>query len=226
MGHDVHAICNHRLNTGSIESLAKDLSDRFDVTVDYGYFNHDEVADEQESYLSLWVSFGTIEKHQKPIWRLEDFIYLNKINNPSENENIDVYLFYDKNDYDGEGSFTVLKHCFDPSICFDSRWWYFCKHFTGEEDDTESITQFRNQVKSLTLKLGGDAAIYVDDQGPSSIADTWSEQCTFEQVHTQLQAMFGTDYLNISAFNKTASSATPKPSDKYFAAYYDDFSDL
>ena len=39
MGHDIQAIVNHNLNTSSIEAFAQDLSDRFNRTVQYGYFD-------------------------------------------------------------------------------------------------------------------------------------------------------------------------------------------
>ena len=37
MGHDIQAVSGHNLNTSSMESLAKDLSDRLDATIVYGY---------------------------------------------------------------------------------------------------------------------------------------------------------------------------------------------
>ena len=37
MGHDLHIMGRHSLNTSSIEELAKECSVRFKVNVEYGY---------------------------------------------------------------------------------------------------------------------------------------------------------------------------------------------
>jgi hypothetical protein len=42
MGHDISPIGNHKLNTKNIELLAKDISSRLGVNVDYGYFGQKE----------------------------------------------------------------------------------------------------------------------------------------------------------------------------------------
>lgn len=38
MGADVYTVGRHNLDTNSLESLAKDLSDRFKVNIQYGIF--------------------------------------------------------------------------------------------------------------------------------------------------------------------------------------------
>lgn len=40
MGHDVHTIGKHSLNTSSIESLAKDISERLKANVEYVICNN------------------------------------------------------------------------------------------------------------------------------------------------------------------------------------------
>ena len=71
MGWDINIFGRHRLRIDDVETLAKDLSSRFDINIEYGY-HHDYEADLRNRYVRLgddseWVSLGKIIRHSDQI---------------------------------------------------------------------------------------------------------------------------------------------------------------
>ena len=224
MGHDIKAVSGHKLNTSSMESLAKDLSDRLDVTIVYGY-SDDTFIEGISKGDHEFIVLGKVEKETKYIWTLRDWDYLDRIVEPTKYEgsvSYDLTIEYGRhNQY-----LNIYKYVFESSADYEGRWWCFCRHFTGELDYWPGLDFFRRCVYTESHKLGGNAAIYFDDQGPSAFIFEMEDfgTPTFEDIVDKVKEKFGEDFLNISEFvTKYDDTTIPHKPDKYPLAFYDDF---
>lgn len=154
MGHDVSTIGNHKLDTSSIENLAKDLSVRFEANVEYGiyddvWFDWDGFEREASHEFTF---FGTIiypgatktlklfdkffqhhiviNRYGKLASRLP---YFSKYkHNLVELEDAIDSVCFEIYDYDNGIDYgTIYNNIFwDFLNHFDARWWSFCRAFT------------------------------------------------------------------------------------------------
>lgn len=224
MGHDVIAIGQHSLKTTSIEALAKDLSERWNATILYGY--PDDWIDEKENMPSFeFVETGRIEKSSKDIYCLEDSYYFDRMHKPLFANSV-CYKLYSRADYD-KYNIEILRNSFYANTHFDSRWWNFCRYFNGEINTPEwdnYIFQYRKQVYAEVTKMDGKYAFYGDDQGDSAYLQEIGQDCEWNEIYKKLNDDFGDEFLHVSSFIANKKNAIKR--DIWYKAYHDDFSDL
>lgn len=201
MGYDINIIGRHRINTESIEHAAKELSDRFDINIEYGYEHEYDVSIKKRviSYSSRrnrgWISLGTIIRDSKKgIYRLNDKYHecreiRNKLGGNLDDVRFDyVYEGYFERgvqyelDYleesDGiqsEISFLYLyKDVIEITFSDDpGRWGGFHQHFTEERQKRSgnSLRMFREIVRKYYKAAGCDYVYYYPDQDAPSMID-------------------------------------------------------
>lgn len=224
MGHDVIAIGNHKLNTTSIITTAVDLSKALDVTVSYGYLDDwtDLETGKQGSY--EFIELGRVERNNT-IFFLKDGLYTEKLHT-KQYTNETAYEFYGAN-YDAT-SFYVFPHCIEAHTHFASRWWnfvsYFQGKFYGDEDWFRYINEYRRSVFNEVKRLGGNCALYGDDQGESYYIFEDAMTQPFDAIVEKLKNDFGDACLTISNFQKQYSSGRFEPIE--YKAFIDDFADF
>lgn len=224
MGHDVQAMTNHQLNTSSIAMLAEDLANRLQVNVQYGY--RDDVFIEGISeHTNKIIILGNEGKKNEKKWVLLDSNYLIKIKHPKKYVGKDNYILFD-NEKCNNAKISILKYCFLPYIHYNPRWWSFCNHFNGEVANWSILNTFRENVHSIIQKLGGNAAVYYDDQGSSLEIIDAEYYSTFEKINSKMQKGFKADYLNVSQFMQQYNQLGKYAVEKTPLAFFDDFEDL
>jgi hypothetical protein len=224
MGHDVQAIANHQLNTSNMQLLASDLATRLNATVQYGY--KDDLFIEgisNETYDVVII--GSIEKQSKNTYVLIDAHYLDKIKHPKEFADKVFYELYDDVECTNN-TVDILKFVCQPFTKHYQRWWHFCKCFTGEVSGWNGLNFYRKCVNSAIQELGGNAAIYFDDQGPSAEIFNLEEYATFEEIKLELEKEFKDDFLHITSLLKQYPNFNFPDTGKYPLAFYDDFMDV
>ncbi len=223
MGHDVIPIGHHSLNTSSIQSLAEDLSNRFDAEIIFGY--QDDWVGNNYNGSFEFIELGRIEKKGKAVFLLQDCFYMDRLKQPGKHEQKIWYEFISKKKPDNY-QVSIYKNCFDCNCHFDSRWWNFCRYFNRQINNAEwdeYIAEFRKEIATEVKKLGGTSALYGDDQGASHWISEMGIEHSFEEIREKLKEDFGGLYLSVSNFIKSADKTANQ---LFYNAYFDDFSDL
>lgn len=221
MGHDVQAIGNHQLNTSNMQLLAQDIATRLNATVQYGYRDDLYIEGISNETFDV-VIIGSIEKQSKYSYTLIDTHYLDKIKHPKEYTYKVYYQLFDDIEC-SNNTVDILKHVCQPYTTYYKRWWHFCKSFTEEVEGYNEMKLYRMCVQSTIQQLGGNAAIYFDDQGPSATIFNLEEYATFEEIKLELEKEFKDDFLNISVLLKQYPNFNFPDTGKYPLAFYDDF---
>lgn len=157
MGRDVDAIGNHKLRTDSLLSLAKDLSERFNSKVKYGYVNNENIED--DFLFKEQGSFG----EGSPAYYVHDTYHFDRIKQPEKYSDTICYEVLLEQDPDEYNTY-IFKDAFLVEEHYDNRWWGFCRVFTHEYEYGPLTIDFRKEVRRQVFSFGGDSAIYFDDQ--------------------------------------------------------------
>lgn len=204
MGWDINLFGRHCLRIDDIETLANDLSNRFDINIEYGY-HHDYEADIRNRYVRLlncseWISFGKIIRHSnQEFYRLTDEYYEFKLIKSQFGESVDrvkvegekaglrdladcVRYELESDDY-SVGYDISSGYIFRETLTLlfsndPGRWCGFHKYFTSGrgEFDVKYLNDFRRRVERYFKAAGCDKVYYSPDQGdPIKIESYWEE---------------------------------------------------
>ena len=245
MGHDVHIIGNHNLDTSSMEALAKDISNRFKVNVEFGYYENmfdfdingntgrmcvdDNVLGKinfPNATTTLWLNdeyymyHAVLDKYGKEAYNLPYFLkrdgcYRKELDDAAGN------IRYELRDNEKDDEYAVI---FNDTIhnwynYFCPRWWSFCDAFNKEDKDFLDyfITPFRKEVLQFFETVGGTE----DDQGKTQYLT--EDYYNWGTILKEVETNFKETTLNIPLFMKEIklNASEIKP-----LAFYDDFSDL
>lgn len=248
MGHDLRIIGQHNLDTSSQEALAKDLSMRLRVNIEFRYF--DEIGCNMDGTIRKAtgkpVVCGTVAYPgaTKTLTLTDEFHQLRKL---VQRHGDDIYdLPYTRKFTDRKRDIEVALQtdCYelydDPNdICyakiytdvfddwynwFYSRWWSFCRAFTELDDDgsrLDFVTIYRKEVKSFLEKVGGTEAFYFDDQG--ELGRFTYDYYPWKTIVSEVETNYKESTLSISEFMQQENR---RPVADYPLAFYDDFKDL
>lgn len=220
MGHDVIAIGQHRIDTSAIITVARQLAPVFNATIRYGYVDEWENADKDISASFDFIEQGQIKMAGDAIYTLNDFYYTDRIHEPAfDHFTVDYELAYEM----GGAAYKIdiLKNAFRRNANFDGRWWNFCRFFTGEIEDRSYLDAYRKEVYEEVKRMGGEFAVYVDDQGKSAWVDN-DDQLEWNTTLTKLKTEFVDDFVNVSSFFMNNHSYLHD----FPLAFYDDFKDI
>ncbi len=249
MGHDVSTIGNHNLDIRNVKSLALDLSKRFKVNVEYGYYHQfwiDIDGNEFEpSYKNVILGNIPNPNSKRTIWLSDEYYQAHEILKKHGDNYIKLPCFskdssiasefefakkgvsYEFRDIQNEIDYGTIDndtfHNWHSN--YNSRWWSFCRNFMEPdgymEGNLDYLNQYRKEVFELHTIIGGTAVVHLDDQGETQHL-TYGEQ-TWQEIMNELNSDFKDTTINISEFMKNKILL---PKDKYPLAFYDDFMDL
>jgi hypothetical protein len=248
MGHDVHNVAKHQLDISSLEALAKDLSNRLEVNVEYGVFDSfhfDWDGFHRNPTYNLW-KFGTINfpNAQTTLW-LTDQFYLFHIVYSRYREDSYILPYFKENESHkealtesiGNTSFELRDNEEDDEYAiifndtfydwhnyFGCRWWSFCRAFTQEDENEyllEIVNDYRKGVMVFFDKLGIKETFYFDDQGETQCLTEFYYD--WEYILKKVDTDFKDSTLYISEFMKHKKLLL---TDHFPLAFYDDFADL
>jgi len=248
MGHDVHTIGRHNLDTSSIDALAKDISLRLKVNVEFGVFDKfsfDWDGFFREPSYEYW-AFGKINhpKAEKTLWLTDEF-YAYHIVWGRYNENawqLPYFTQYESHKYELEEAvnnvcFELRDNAEDEDYgtffndtfhnwynYFYNRWWSFCRAFVENENQEicfSNVINHRKKTMDFFNLIGGSETFYFDDQGASQyLTETYYD---WNSILNEVDKNFKDSTLNISEFMKHKNLLSK---DNYPLAFYDDFADL
>lgn len=248
MGHDVRNIGNHSLDTSTIEALAKDLSTRFKINVEYGYYDDhwsDLEGNDREPTFD-YIVYGKIIYPDaiKTLWLTNEFYRVHQLIEKFGDQVYDLPYFKDRDSNNYEIAEALNSVCFnlrdneeddeygviyndvfvDWFDYFGPRWWSFCKAFTVKNEDgwlLEIVNTYRQKVKEFYTKIDGTAVFYFDDQGKTQYLT--ENHYDWTTILKEVETNFKDSTLNISEFMKQQKLLGY---DQLPLALYDDFADL
>lgn len=248
MGHDVHTIGRHNLDTSSIEALAKDISLRLKVNVEYGVFDKfsfDWDGLFRKPSYEYWV-FGKINypKSEKTLWLTDEFYtyhivwgrygekawqlpYFTKYesNRYELKEAVNNICFELRDNAEDEDYGTFFNDTFHNWYnYFYNRWFSFCRAFVENEAQElclSNVNSHRKKTMDFFNLLGGSETFYFDDQGETQYLAY--DYYDWESILKEVEKNFKDTTLNISEFMKHKKLLSK---DDYPLAFYDDFADL
>lgn len=248
MGHDVRNIFHHNLNTSSLEALAKDLSVRFKANILFGVYDtffFDWDGFYREASFDLWI-FGKIEypESDKTLCLTDEHYSYHIVysrygddayNLPyfAGNESRQQELLISTNNVSFD--FSNYNEKFEYGVIFNdtfhnwyvyyyNRWWSFCRAFTNDIDAEillDSVNTYRKKVFDFICIIGGDEAVYLDDQGKTQYLT--ENNFNWIEILEELKVYFKDTTLNVSEFMREKSLL---PKEHYPLAFYDDFEDF
>lgn len=172
MGCDILATANHRLDTTSIERLATDLSARLQARVKYGHYN--DVLDFMEE--------GGVGAGDR-------VLHLCNALEESDDKGTIVFELYDSENY-SQYYIWIYRDSFRAFADYPSgRFGIFCRTFTGKYRYWERELQYRKDVYTEVLLLGGDTAIYHGDQCGASFVGYDAETMPFATILERVKAL-------------------------------------
>jgi len=224
MSADVTAIFSHNLNTNSLQELAAELSERLEVTINYGY-QDDLIIEGFSNQTFEFVSLGKIVRGTDYEYRLIDSKYLDNIADPSKNNGDIYYTLDDSND---DLVCFIYKHIAESGESYSSNWFSFCRHFTGEADYWGSFNMFRNQIQNQANLMGSDAALYYGGCSDDGLIVLMCEgSATFHEVYNKIKEVYPDRFINMSEFLTEQPDPIPllkiESAEDYPEAFYDDF---
>jgi hypothetical protein len=248
MSHSVHCKGYHNLDISSIEALSFDISNRFDANVIYGYIDSknfylsNNVLDSCLDFVIL----GQITHHSptKTLKITDEFFDLHILINNLGSKVYELPYFRDDEmsreeleeaikgvsyDIDDNDSNNFLGSIYNDVFYnffnyYISGWWTFCTAFIKENKNErliDSVNTYRKDVMRFFQKIGGNAAVYLDDQGKTQyLTESFHD---WKTILNELHSKFNETTLNIPEFMKNKPLSLM---DDYPLAFYDDFSDL
>ena len=256
MGWDINIFGRHRLRIDDVETLAKDLSDRFDINIEYGY-HHDYEADLRNRYVRLrddseWVSLGKIIRHSDQIlYKLTDESYEFKLIKSQFGDSSDgirvegedvglgtladcVRFEFEKIDDNFECalSFGMIYRDALTLIFQDDpgRWFGFHKYFTSDRCrfDIKYLNDFRRRVKRYFKAVGCDKVYYAPDQGDPLNIETYLEEPwdVLERYILSKGFCYSGAQSDLIDVPAFMKTENPIPSSNRIDIFVDDFSDL
>jgi hypothetical protein len=238
MGSDINTIGRHLLNASSLESLAKEISDRFNLNIIYGYqdmFKLDDHFNLADTSCEL-VEIGSINKVEGNGHRwLIDHYYQHRQYVQDFGPEIIELAQYDKTGLQAcvsetyyelletstNESMYVTNDMIEIDFYYLTRWWPFCALFRWPEDMGESFFQFRRDLKEIYLKAGVSEIVYYNDQGPLS-GEKYYPEATWDNMQKALKK-YEDKQVDIPTFIKNKERWGK---DDYPIYFTDDFSDL
>ena len=196
MGIDPNALCNHKLNTTNISTLAADLSVILDAAVTYGYQQSEEPFDD--------VVLGIAGAGKSKLVRLREYDYLHTDRDP-EDEHGAQYECSGFDDGTGcEVWMNIYKDCFEASCYFIGRWGWYVRTFTGENDSWEHMLEYRRKIWEETKLFGGDTALIYADSGSAYVLKGDPHNIPFAHIVENMISHPG--FLNVSAWMRDESA--------------------
>lgn len=248
MGHDVCHIGKHNLNTNSLEELASDLSNRFQVSVEYGYQDMDSFDFVKGEFINTF-DFFTLGKVEFPdsdvkLFLQDEFLQKKLIYQqygedlfslPNFNQmHVDVSEFreaisnqcFELHDFNNDKSWgSIFNDSFKCNYYhWGPRWWSFCRVFTIEHhyySNFDSINEYRTQLLNFFNKVGCQGVIHCDDQG--SDQDLSFNIYSWNDLLSEIENRFGDKVLNVSQF---MNEKKLREINGFPPIFYDDFTDL
>lgn len=248
MGHDVHTIGRHKLNTSSLKALAKDISKHLCVNVEYGVYDtfcFDWDGFFREPSYKYWV-FGTINNQEasKTLWLSDEFYSYHIVWSRYGEMALDLPYFTQDDSNELELKEAVNNSCFELTTkgkdemygyffndtfnnwynYFNNRWWCFCRAFMKNNDQEvcfSDVVIFRKETMEFFELIGGSEAFYFDDQGASQyLTEVYYD---WNRIVSEVEKNFKDTTLNISQFMKHKKLLEE---DDCPLVFYDDFKDL
>ena len=202
MSSNICAMASHQLDTSSIEALAADVAQRMQVRVQYG----------TEQNFTDFVVLGERGEGTRTL-RLCD------LRERDEDDDVVVYELYDE---PGKGEYNtyIYKDCFRASADYASeQFGIFCSNYTGKYKGWESVQQYRQDVYTEVLLLGGNTAIYYADQGVADFVSYDAETTPFATLLHKVKAIKKAVELSAWLRSFSGNFLTADP-----VAFVDDFS--
>lgn len=117
MGRDLVPIARHNLDVSSFEALAKDISNRMQFNIEYGYYDSEkncELLDIPfvEEFISLGIAY--FNKERDTIYRLIDFSYQEKLCYEKYGDALFSMAIYN---YSDEEVFHSQEYIDDMKLC-------------------------------------------------------------------------------------------------------------
>ncbi|WP_417200561.1 hypothetical protein [Bizionia sp.] len=181
MGRDISPIGNHKLKTASIKELAKDITSRIDINVEYGYFGQKEhfklLGKNKENELII---IDKIVKHKdfKTFRLIDESFQLKEMHSKFGNElfyNPDYWVYFDGKlpeenrileeqkelvhpnysmdlqDSNGYQYLTLNKEHYGNDIPYYSRWWTFCRFFIEKSYEDKEYLINLNNFRKVLM---------------------------------------------------------------------------
>ena len=225
MEHYLAALSGHQLRTNSLKELAKDLSDRLDISIAYGYTDKmfiEGISNGDKEFVTL----GKIDKGDINVWKLNQYFYLDKIKDPYNFENNVFFTLYLEHENSFPIYFKIFYEFFVLKADYQTSWLelsfsIICNitEFRRKEND------YRKIVYEYTTLLGGKSAIYFDYKDTDFILERiYSEpQKLVKNIDKKLKERLNEDYINISDFPKKRYDPTMSNNSSVPITFYDDF---
>lgn len=256
MGWDINIVGRHRLRIDSIETLAKDLSERFDINIEYGY-RHNYEVDLRNRFVRMcndydWISLGKIIRHSDQIlYRLTDESYEFNLIKAQFGESVEGvrveeedmgleeladYVRYELEIVDYDLKYDILwGYVFSDSLTLDfsndpGRWFGFYRYFSTDREgyDVKYLNDFRRTVRRYFKSAGCDKVYYFPDQGDTINIETyWDEPWEVLEEYI-LSKKFCSSGAQSDLIDVPAfmKSDNPIPSSNRIDIFVDDFSDM
>ena len=224
MSTEITAIYSHSLNTDSLPELAAQLSERFNVSIAYGYQDN-LVVEGISNQTYEFVTLGKIERDSEDEWLLEDSQYLDNIVDPSKHNGHKYFVLYYSY---GDRVCYIYKHIIESAERYINGWWRFCEHFTGELHWWNYVNWFRKAVENEVKIMGAEAAIYYGDYGVDGFMVIMCEEsATFQEVFNKIKEVYPNRFTNITDFLTNQPEPLPyiktETAEDCAMAFYDDF---
>lgn len=253
MGHDVHTIGKHNLDTSGIEALAKDISHRLNVNVEYGVYDtfwFDWDGFFREPSYKYWV-FGkvTYPKAEKTLWLTDEFYTYHivwerygenawllphfiedKFNELELRDAINNVCFELRDNAESKDYVTFFNDTFHDRYNFlYNRWWGLCRTLTGE---STWLKDWDDIYTSEFYKFRKEVRQFIKAFGANEVFyfdDQGETQYLtamyydWETILKEVEVHFKMTTLNVPDFMLKKEYLAR---DNYPLAFYDDFSDL
>lgn len=255
MGHDVHNIGRHKLDTSSLVALAKDLALRFKAHIEYGVYDtfwFDWDGFPREASYAYWV-FGKIEYPgaQKTLWLTDEYYQHHIVYGRYGNDAYKLPYFNSDKFYQQELKDTINNLCFelrdnannneygtiyndvfhDFYNYFYSRWGSFCRSFTNDYNLMD-IRTWDDIYYTEMYKYRKQVMQFFRQIGGSEVFyfDDQGESQILTDVYYDWKTILKIVAENFKDTTLHISEFMKNkhllPKDTFYLAYYDDFTDL
>ena len=255
MGQNVSVLGTHNLDISNVETLAKDLSNRFGFTIEFGYVHN--------NYFNLllncnldceFVTLGTIkskgrlyhlydsnfqtkqlfENYGYALFEMEEY-WKWKINPPTKSEIADEIKSFNSGNVDfhltctkAEHDLSIYKSVVNIDFNYYSKWSTFYNVILTREYFDDDFLRYRKSVLKNALLLGGDSVYFVNDQCSllGGIGQGDEMDFTWQELQEQIKNTKDLELISISKSVLDSQYQKQISKTKEIVAFYDDFQDL
>lgn len=214
-------LSNHSLNTQSLAVLAKQLSEKLNATIEYGYFESLEVPALRWLGDYSFVKQGAVVcPTSSQMYRLSDYYYLHRelVQNHShhikdwfkgdeylikEIEKSCDFIAFEVCEKDPFNVlFSVHQHVLEIDCLTFHDWKSFTRFFSYEaiEESIQNIQKWRKEHQEYITNLGGSEMIVYEDLAEDFYEITRLKTTTFEQLKEEANKQHPDNYCNIADF--------------------------